>query len=110
MGCAVTTGFGIIENDAGLKMGENIVIYGSGGVGLNVIQAAKLRSAKKIIAIDLFDNRLDLSKKVGATHIINSAKEDVDRRLDQIMDNDKIDIINGLDLLKRPHERLEVLL
>ena len=60
MGCAVTTGFGIIENDANLKIGKNIIVYGSGGVGLNIIQAAKLRSTKKIIAIDLFDKRLNL--------------------------------------------------
>ena len=44
-GCAITTGFGVIENNAKLKIGESIVIFGSGGVGLNIIQAAKARSA-----------------------------------------------------------------
>ena len=71
-GCAVTTGFGVIENNAKLKIGESIVILGAGGIGLNIIQAAKLVSAYPIIAVDIFDERLELAKKFGATHLINS--------------------------------------
>ena len=63
-------------NNAKLKIGESIVIFGSGGVGLNIIQAAKARSAYPIIAVDLYDNRLNLCKEIGATHIINSYKKD----------------------------------
>lgn len=74
-GCAVTTGFGVVENNAKLRMGESIVIYGAGGIGLNIIQAAKLVSAWPIIAVDLHDHRLELAKKLGATHTINSNKE-----------------------------------
>ena len=44
-GCAITTGFGVVENNAKLKMGESIVVLGSGGIGLNIIQAASLVSA-----------------------------------------------------------------
>tara|TARA_A100001388_G_scaffold274576_1_gene258430 strand:+ start:769 stop:1809 length:1041 start_codon:yes stop_codon:yes gene_type:complete len=71
-GCAVTTGFGVIENNAKLRIGESIVILGAGGIGLNIIQAAKLVSAYPIIAVDIFDERLELAKKLGATHLINS--------------------------------------
>jgi S-(hydroxymethyl)glutathione dehydrogenase/alcohol dehydrogenase len=71
-GCAVTTGFGVVENNAKLKIGDSVVIFGAGGIGLNVIQAASLVSAYPIIALDIFDNRLDLAKEMGATHIINS--------------------------------------
>ena len=71
-GCAVTTGFGVIENNAKLRIGESIVILGAGGIGLNIIQAAKLVSAYPIIAVDIFDERLELAKKFGATHLINS--------------------------------------
>ena len=71
-GCAVTTGFGVIENNAKLKMGESIVVFGSGGVGLNIIQAAKIYNAQPIVAIDRFQKRLKLAKKIGATHIINN--------------------------------------
>ena len=71
-GCAVTTGFGVIENNANLKMGESVVIFGAGEIGLNIIQAAKMFSAYPIIAVDLYENRLNLARKLGATHTINS--------------------------------------
>jgi len=73
LGCALTTGFGVVQNDANLKIGESIVIFGSGGIGLSMIQAAKLRGAYPIIAIDQFDGRLALAKEHGADFIINSS-------------------------------------
>ena len=87
-GCAITTGFGVIENNAQLKIGESIVILGAGGIGLNIIQAAKLVSAYPIIAVDLYDNRLELAKKMGATHIINSNKNDFSTMIKDISGND----------------------
>jgi len=75
LGCALTTGFGVIQNDAQLNIGESIVIFGSGGIGLSMIQAAKLRGAYPIIAIDQFDGRLSLAKDHGADFIINSSTE-----------------------------------
>ena len=72
MGCAVTTGFGVVENNAKLKMGESVVVFGAGGIGLNIIQACKLVSSYPIIAVDLVDSRLNLAKSMGATHTINS--------------------------------------
>ena len=67
-GCAVTTGFGVVENNAQIRMGESVVVFGAGGIGLNIVQAAKLVSAYPIIGVDLHQNRLDLAKKLGATH------------------------------------------
>ena len=75
LGCALTTGFGVIQNDAALSIGESIVIFGSGGIGLSMIQAAKLRGAYPIIAIDRFDGRLALAMEHGADFIINSSSE-----------------------------------
>ena len=86
-GCAVTTGFGVIENNAKLKFGESVVVMGSGGVGLNIIQAAKLSSGYPIIAVDQFDTRLKLAKQLGATHIINSSKEDFFDEIKKIVKN-----------------------
>ena len=74
MGCAVTTGLGVINNNAKLKIGESVVIWGSGGVGLSIVQGAALVSAYPIIAIDLRDNKLQLAKEMGATHTINANK------------------------------------
>jgi S-(hydroxymethyl)glutathione dehydrogenase / alcohol dehydrogenase len=76
MGCAVTTGLGVVNNDVRLKIGESIAIFGAGGVGLNIIQGAALVSADPIIAIDIYDHKLALAKKFGATHVINSSTTD----------------------------------
>ena len=79
-GCAVTTGFGVIENNAKLKMGESVVVFGAGGIGLNIVQAASLVSAGPIIAVDLYESRLKLAHQMGATHCINSATMDANKR------------------------------
>jgi len=75
-GCAVTTGFGVAVNNAKIKIGDAVVVFGAGGVGLNIVQAAALAGGHPVIAIDLYDNRLQLAKALGATHLINSTKMD----------------------------------
>ena len=84
-GCAITTGFGVVENNAKLKMGESIVVLGAGGIGLNIIQAANLVSGYPIIAVDLYDERLELAEKFGATHLINSKKTDFVKEINSIL-------------------------
>lgn len=74
-GCAVTTAMGVINNDAQVKVGQSVVIFGVGGVGLNIVQAADMVSANPIIGIDLFDKKLDMAEKFGATHCLNSKKD-----------------------------------
>jgi S-(hydroxymethyl)glutathione dehydrogenase / alcohol dehydrogenase len=73
LGCAVTTAAGVINNDAKVKVGESVVVFGVGGVGLNVVQFAQLAGAYPIIAIDLIDSKLAMAKARGATHCFNSA-------------------------------------
>lgn len=71
-GCAVTTAVGVINNDAQVKIGQSVIIFGGGGgVGLNLVQASSMVSANPIIAIDIDDNKLNMSKSLGATHTIN---------------------------------------
>jgi S-(hydroxymethyl)glutathione dehydrogenase/alcohol dehydrogenase len=91
-GCAITTGFGVIDNRAQVKLGENVVVFGSGGIGLNIIQAAKLAGANKVVSIDLYDHRLALSKYCGATHLINSSKQDPWESMKIIFADDSMDI------------------
>ena len=91
-GCAITTGFGVIDNNAKLKLGETVVVFGSGGIGLSIVQAASLAGAAQVIAIDKFDNRLRLAKKMGATICINSAKMDVWDKLGQIFAEEGPDV------------------
>lgn len=71
-GCAVTTAIGVINNDAEVKVGQSVVVFGVGGVGLNICQAAEMVAANPIIGIDLLDSKVDMAKKYGATHVINS--------------------------------------
>ncbi|GIK80193.1 MAG: dehydrogenase [Alphaproteobacteria bacterium] len=72
LGCAVTTAVGVINNDAKVKIGESVVVLGAGGVGLNVVQFARLVGAHPIVAVDLLDGKLDMAMKLGATHRINA--------------------------------------
>lgn len=91
-GCAVTTGFGIVENNAKVKIGESVVVFGAGGIGLNIVQAASLVSAYPIIAVDLHDDKLELAKEMGATHIINSKKVDAQEEIKEIMGGKGLDV------------------
>ena len=92
-GCAVTTGLGVINNNARVKIGESIAVFGAGGVGLNVIQGAAMVSAYPIIAIDIYDNRLEMAGKFGATHLINSKKENVKEALLKITGKQGADVV-----------------
>jgi S-(hydroxymethyl)glutathione dehydrogenase/alcohol dehydrogenase len=76
LGCAVTTGLGIVFNNAKLLPGQSIAVFGVGGLGLNVVQGADLVNAYPIVAIDRNEAKLDFARKFGATHTINVEKED----------------------------------
>jgi Zn-dependent alcohol dehydrogenase len=90
-GCAVTTGFGVIENNAKVRIGESVVVFGAGGVGLNIVQAASLVSAYPIIAVDLYEGRLGLAKEMGATHLINANKVDAEKSIQDILQSQGLD-------------------
>jgi Zn-dependent alcohol dehydrogenase len=76
LACGVITGLGAVVNTAEVRPGSNVVVIGTGGVGLNSVQGAALSGAKAIIAFDLSDDKLGASKDFGATHTVNPAKED----------------------------------
>jgi S-(hydroxymethyl)glutathione dehydrogenase/alcohol dehydrogenase len=86
LGCAVTTAAGVINNDANVKIGESVVIFGVGGVGLNVVQFAYLAGANPIVAVDLIDGKLAMAKSRGATHCLNpNAVADLDAAIRTIV-------------------------
>ncbi|KAA6205022.1 MAG: S-(hydroxymethyl)glutathione dehydrogenase [Candidatus Tokpelaia sp.] len=74
IGCGVTTGVGAVIFDAKIEPGSNIAVFGLGNIGLNVIQAARMVGADKIIGVDLNNNRAAMAKKFGMTHFINPAE------------------------------------
>lgn len=91
-GCAVTTGFGVVENNANVRIGDSVVVFGAGGVGLNIIQAASMRSAHPIIAVDVHEKRLDLARTLGATHTINSKAVDARVAIEGIVGKQSVDV------------------
>jgi S-(hydroxymethyl)glutathione dehydrogenase / alcohol dehydrogenase len=71
IGCGVTTGIGAVINTAKVEPGANVVVFGLGGIGLNVIQGARLAGANKIIGVDLNPARKPLAEQFGMTHFVN---------------------------------------
>ena len=71
IGCGVTTGIGAVINTAKVEPGANVVVFGLGGIGLNVIQGARLAGANMIIGVDLNPQRATLAQKLGMTHFVN---------------------------------------
>lgn len=77
VGCAVTTGIGAVVNTAQVEPGSTVLVVGCGGVGLNVVQGARLAGAKQIIVADVSDEKLELGRHFGATHTVNSRERDL---------------------------------
>src|SRR5215831_14315054 len=85
VGCAVTTGVGAAINTAKVRPGTTCGVWGTGGVGLNVIQGCAIAGAERIIAIDTSDAKLELAKQFGATDLIKAAPgEDLTKQLKKL--------------------------
>lgn len=78
IGCGVTTGLGAVVNTAKVEPGSNVVVFGLGGVGLNVIQGAKMVGANMIVGVDLNPAKRELAEKFGMTHFVNPKEIDGD--------------------------------
>jgi S-(hydroxymethyl)glutathione dehydrogenase/alcohol dehydrogenase len=76
VGCGVLTGVGAALRTSGMEAGQTVAVFGCGGVGLSIVQGARIGGARQIIAIDVFDAKLDTARRVGATHAVNGKTED----------------------------------
>ncbi|MGH6689565.1 MAG: Zn-dependent alcohol dehydrogenase [Gammaproteobacteria bacterium] len=76
VGCGVLTGVGAALRSSGLQAGQTVAVFGCGGVGLSIVQGARIGGARQIIGVDVFDGKLEMAKRVGATHAVNSAQDD----------------------------------
>ena len=85
IGCAVPTGIGVLRNSVQVKGGDSVVVYGVGGIGQCVVQGAKIIGCSEIIAVDVDSYKLNLAKKLGATHAINALEEEPVSRVNDIV-------------------------
>ncbi|MEW6663839.1 MAG: alcohol dehydrogenase catalytic domain-containing protein [Thermodesulfobacteriota bacterium] len=76
LGCCLPTGYGAVYNVAQVKPGQSVAVWGLGGVGLNVVQGARLRGAYPIFGVDLEGSKEKIAREFGVTHFIDSSKED----------------------------------
>ena len=92
-GCAVTSGFGAVNNDAQVKIGQSVLIFGIGGMGLNIAYAASLVSAYPIIGVDLYQEKIDMGKQFGLTHGIMADSTNFNKHLKEILKNKEPEIV-----------------
>ncbi|WBU64308.1 S-(hydroxymethyl)glutathione dehydrogenase/class III alcohol dehydrogenase [Paracoccus aerodenitrificans] len=97
IGCGVTTGIGAVINTAKVEVGAKAVVFGLGGIGLNVIQGLRLAGADMIIGVDLNDDKKEMAERFGMTHFVNPSK--VENTVQEIVELTKtpFDQIGGAD-------------
>ncbi|MAD70556.1 MAG: alcohol dehydrogenase [Alcanivorax sp.] len=83
-GCAVLTGMGAVVHTAGLRAGQSVLVVGLGGVGLSAVLGAVAAGARQVIAADIAEDKLELAKSIGATHVVNSKDADAVQQVKDI--------------------------
>jgi len=91
-GCSVTSAFGVVNNDAKIKIGQSVLIFGVGGLGLNITQAASMVSAYPIVGVDLYDHKIDMGKKFGLTHGITGNLDNIKNEICNIVGDKGADV------------------
>ena len=93
-GCAITTAMGVVNNDAQVKIGQSVVIFGCGGVGLNIAQAADMVSANPILGVDIVDKKIEMGLQWGLTHAFNSATcSDIRQKILDVVGSKGADVV-----------------
>jgi S-(hydroxymethyl)glutathione dehydrogenase/alcohol dehydrogenase len=77
LGCAVFTAYGAVRHSADLRTGETVAVVAVGGVGMNLVQVARAFGASQIVAVDIADDKLEMARRLGATHTVNGARDNV---------------------------------
>src|SRR5450631_221433 len=109
IGCGVTTGIGAVINTAKVEPGANVVVFGLGGIGLNVIQGARIAGADMIIGVDINPRRKVLAEKFGMTHFVNpqDVREDLVAHLVSLTDGGadySFECIGNVDIMRQALE------
>lgn len=93
LGCGLSTALGTINIEADLKFGESVLIVGAGGLGVNLIQAAKLAGAYPIVVADIFENKRETCESMGAHLFINSQEHSIADEIKKVFGLSDIDVI-----------------
>lgn len=89
----LTTGFGVINRDASVHIGESVVLFGAGGIGLGAILGARLAGAHPIVAVDLHEHKLAVARQFGATHTLLATSEKIEDEIRAIVGRDGADVV-----------------
>ena len=100
VGCAVTTGVGAVFNTARVRPGDTVAVVGCGGVGLNIVQGARIAGAGAIVAIDREPRKLELARELGATHGVDASEGGVVERVREIAGGSGVD--HAFEAIGRP--------
>ena len=92
-GCAVPTAFGVVNNNAKIKVGQSGIIFGIGGVGLNIVQAAEMVSANPIIGVDLVKQKLEMGREFGLTHGFIGGEDALNENILNIVGSKGADVV-----------------
>lgn len=107
-GCPVTTAFGMVTRNARLTIGESLVVIGCGGIGLPVIQAAVLAGGYPIVAVDISSPKLDLARRLGATHVVDTRAHELIAGVREIVGAGGADVVientGRADLIRSAYE------
>jgi S-(hydroxymethyl)mycothiol dehydrogenase len=91
LGCAVLTGVGAVVNSAAVWPGARVAVVGCGGIGLSVVQGAKLANAAQIIAVDVIPRKLAWAEELGAAHVVDASRDDPVQTVRQLTGGDGVD-------------------
>lgn len=100
LGCAVFTAYGAVRHGADLRVGETVAVIAIGGVGMNLVQVARAFGASQVIGVDIQDEKLEMARRLGATHTVNGARDNAVAAVRELTGGVGVDV--SFEALGRP--------
>ena len=108
VGCSVMTGVGAVTNTVKLQVGQTVAVVGCGGVGLNIIQGARLAGASRIIAVDMLESKLAAAREFGATDVVDASKGNAVQAVQQLTGGGVDYAFEAIGLMKTAQQCFEM--
>lgn len=110
LGCSLTTALGLVTNEAKIKIGQSVLIFGSGSVGLSLVEACKMTSAYPITVVDIKNKKLNFAKKLGATDVLNFNDHSFENKIKNIFGSNGpdviIDTVGNVEIINKSYSML----